>query len=251
MITTDQEYFSNLSLLYNVNQPIYALLPSAEVIYNVDLNNRKIDAPEILSIEKDHKSEVVYFSVNRFADYMDLAQTCCVIQYNVSRKINGKTVNKTYFYPVPFFDIYTKADEGKMLFPWCLDASVTVSSGDVEFAICFFKIGTRITDNGQAEYIYTYNLNTLPAKSKIIKGIEEHEITTKEEVTLANLQYKNLWNAINGILENGVSTSLFWTVLPNDFTDPDVDDSAITQELTTIQSEIEQNLDELLKKQKD
>ena len=247
MITTAQEYFSNLSLLHNVNQPIYALLPSAEAIYNVDLNNRKIDAPKTLSIEKDHKSEVVYFSVDRFADYMDLAYTCCVIQYNVTRKVGGKMGNKTYFYPVPFFDIYTKADEGKMLFPWCLDASVTASSGVVEFAICFFKIGTRITDNGQAEYIYTYNLNTLPAKSQIVKGIEEHEITTEEEVVLANLQYKNLWNAVNEIRESGVSASLFWTVLPDDFTDPDVDDSAITQELTAIQSEIEQNRDNLLK----
>lgn len=244
-ITPEKEYFSNLSLLYNVNPPAYASLPAAEILYNIDLNTRKIDAPKVLSIEKDHKSNIVYFSVNRFMDYMDLALTNCIIQYNIEREVKGKKVKKTYFYPVPFFDIYQKATEGKIIFPWALDASVTSASGIVEFSIVFFKIGTKINDNGNAEYIYTYNLNTLPARSEVIKGIEKYEITDEEEKILSDYQYFNLWAAINDIKKDGVGTELFWTILPGTFVNPDVDDSEITEELGNIQSEIENNLKKL------
>lgn len=246
MITSTQEYFSNLNILSNINQPVYAALPSAENIYNIDLNTRTISAPKILSIEKDHKAEVIYFSIDRYADYMDLAQTCCVIQYNVQRKKDNKLVNKTYFYPVPFFDIYKKIEEKKILFPWCLDATVTSASGIVEFSICFFKIGTYINDNGQAEQIYTYKLNTLPAKSEVIQGISQYEITDEEEIILVNSQFENLWNEINRIKESGVTAKLFWTILPNDFTDPPVDDSEIREELGNIQEEIDKNLNDLI-----
>ena len=241
-ITSTQEYFSNLSILANVNEPAYASLPAAETVYEINLNTRRISAPKMLSIEKDHKAEVIYFSVDRFADYMDLAHTCCIIQYNVTRRIDGKVVNKTYFYPVPFFDIYKKASEKKIIFPWCLDASVTSASGIVEFSICFFKIGTRINDNGQAEQIYTYKLSTLPAKSEVVKGITQYEISDEEEKVLVNIQFANLWNAINEIKESGVSSQLFWVILPSDFTDPIVDDSAIAQELGDIQREIDTSL---------
>lgn len=242
--TTTQEYFSNLSLLHNVNAPAYALLSSANNIYNIDLNTRKIDAPKVLSVEKDHKSEVVYFSVDRFADYMDLANTCCIIQYNVERKIDGKPVKKSYYYPVPFFDIYSKAKEQKIIFPWCLDTSVTATSGYVEFSIQFFKTGTHIKDNGEAELIYTYNLRTLPAQSEVVKGIFDHEITNADELLLVQEQYNKLWGAISA-LEEGIATQLYWTILPDDFTVPEVDDSEIKQEMTTIQDGIEENIEEL------
>jgi hypothetical protein len=67
---------------------------------------------------------------------------------------------KTCFYPVPFYDIYTKIEEGKIIFPWNLDYNVTKEPGSVQFSIRFFKIDTRITENNDAELILTYNLNT-------------------------------------------------------------------------------------------
>jgi hypothetical protein len=42
MITTAEEYFANLNLIYNINPPAYALLPSAENIYDIDINTRTI-----------------------------------------------------------------------------------------------------------------------------------------------------------------------------------------------------------------
>jgi hypothetical protein len=104
MVTTAQEYFANLDLLQNVNQPAYALLPSAENIYHIDVNSRIIDTPKFLSVERDYKSETIYFAIDRFVDYMDLAQTCCIIQFNNANKDQG-----TRFYRVPFYDIYKLA----------------------------------------------------------------------------------------------------------------------------------------------
>ena len=101
MITTYEEYNSSLHLVNNANPPIYAMLPSAENIYNIDASTREVDAPKFLSVEKDHKSETVYFIVDRFVDYMDLATTCCAITYtNVNAGISR--INH-----VPFYDIYT------------------------------------------------------------------------------------------------------------------------------------------------
>ena len=245
-ITTEKEYFSNLNLLYNINQPAYALLPTADQIYRIDLKTRKVNAPSILSIEQDHKSEVIYFEVDRFADFMDLAQTCCVIKYNVQRKIKNELVKRSYIYPVPFFDIYKKLNEKKLVFPWVLDASVTATPGTVEFSIQFYKIGTRIKDDGQAELIYTYSLNTLPVQSKVEKGIYEYEITVEQEQKLLAGQFEGLWSAVNSIQQSGVNAQLYWTVLPSSYVIPEINDDEITAELTEIESEVENNLKELL-----
>ena len=68
MVTTAQEYYSKLNLILNENPPTYAVLPTAENIYNIDINTRVIDAPNFLSIEKDHKAETIFFIVDRYAD---------------------------------------------------------------------------------------------------------------------------------------------------------------------------------------
>lgn len=80
MITTAAEYEQYLARIQDENAPSIAiLLPSDERIYNVDLNSRKIEAPEFLSVEKDHHAECIYFMVDRFFDNMDLSNTVCVI----------------------------------------------------------------------------------------------------------------------------------------------------------------------------
>jgi hypothetical protein len=71
--TTHIEYPANLDILQNVNQPAYALLSAAEKIYDINIDNRTISNQNIVVVEKDHKSKTIYFSVDRFVDYMDLA----------------------------------------------------------------------------------------------------------------------------------------------------------------------------------
>lgn len=201
MVTTPLEYYNKLNLVLNENPPAYAILPSAENIYNIDLNTRVVNAPEFLGIERDHKSETIYFIVDRYSDYIDLATTSCTITYVNARK-------ESRVYNVPFYDIYTYASEGKMLIPWCLDATVAAAAGNVSFAIQFYKIGERINPDGISEKVLTYNLNTLPAMSQIKEGMEISKLDSSYLLTASQAQILQ-----KQIDEIEVLQDVYWTVL--------------------------------------
>ena len=178
MITTEKEYLEALFRIQTENAPILAILPSAEKTHIIDLNSRAVSAPEFLSVERDHKSETIYFEVDRFYDYMDLATTICVIQY-----INAK--GNVGIYAAPFYDIYTLASKNKMLIPWCIDGKASEAAGVVEFSIRFYRM-----DNDGKEYVY--NLNTFPVKSKILYGLEVKELDTTGQYDIPNSDYLRL-----------------------------------------------------------
>lgn len=224
MITTPQEYLANLDILQSVKQPTHALLPAAETIYNIDVNSRIIEAPEFVSVERDHKSETLYFAVDRFVDYMDLASTCCIIQYKNAKK-------KTRYYAVPFYDIYKLADKKKIVFPWCLDGNTTEATGSISFAIQFFKIGERLKDDNTPEVYLTYSLNTQVANSKILKGMEEQQLSAVDEYYLKATQYQELASRIQNLEQ---FNKVYWTIVTDPLIEP-----ANTDE---IQEELEEVL---------
>lgn len=86
MIATAQEYYNTIDRLQNIKPPAYALLPVTQKVYAIDVNARTVEAPEFVSVEKDHLAEVIYFSIDRFVDYMDLVNTSCMIIYNNAKK---------------------------------------------------------------------------------------------------------------------------------------------------------------------
>ena len=208
MITTAEQYNAHLHLIYNNNPPTYAALPDADNIYNIDIRTREIDAPRFLSVEKDHESETIYFIIDRYAGYMDLSKVNCVIYYTNANK-------KSYAYAVPFYDIYTYSHVNKMIIPWCLDRTVTEGQGTVEFFIQFFLIKEG---EDESENVFSYILNTLPAKSQILKGMTVQPF--EEEYKLNATQYDILLNEINTIkgyfYENGDKDKMIithWTIL--------------------------------------
>jgi hypothetical protein len=201
MVTTAQEYWTKLHLVLNENPPTYALLPSAENIYNIDVNSRTVDAPPFLAIEGDHKSETIYFIVDRYVDYIDLSTMCCMISY-----VNAK--NESRVYQVPFYDIYTYAAQGKILVPWCLDATVAATAGVVQFSIQFYRVGEIINSDGLAEKVLNYSLNTLPARSVVLEGMEVGEVDSSYLLTAS--QFQILSDAIQKI---DALNDIYWTVL--------------------------------------
>lgn len=205
MVTTADEYFSKLHLTLNENPPAYARLPSAENIYNIDAKTRIVDAPEYLGVERDHKAEVIYFVIDQKVDYMDMSQTCCVINY-----IND-TTNMARSYIVPFYDIYTLATEGKMLIPWNLDATALSAAGNVRFQFHFYKVGEVIDEtSGETKKILTYSLNTRPATSKVLPGME---VAKQDSDYLIDAdEFQILSNRINEVSQY---QQLYWTVLTN------------------------------------
>ena len=159
MQTISTEYWRNLYRIQQDNNlpSLAILLPSTENIYDIDLNTRKVEAPEFLSNYTDHDAEVIYFKCDRFFDYMDLANTNIIIQYK-----NAK--GESRIYAVPFVDVATCSLENKMLIPWCVDGNVTAKAGEVTFSIRFYKI------DRDGEFLQ-YSLATLPAKSQVLETL--------------------------------------------------------------------------------
>ena len=134
MITTPQDYYNLYHRIQSENAPSLAiLLPTDEKIYEIDLNKRTIEAPEYLSVEKDHRAEVVYFKVNRFYDFFDLSQSVCVVQYN-------NALGESRVYVVPYYDIDTLSEDDMLLFPWAIDGEVTKAGGIIEYNVRFYKL---------------------------------------------------------------------------------------------------------------
>lgn len=210
MITTQEEYNRLLYKIQDENaQTTAILLPSTERIFEIDLNSRKIEAPEFLSVAHDHRAETLYFVVDRYFDHWDLSKSTCVIQY-----INAN--NESYIYSPPYYDVETLGDEfeNKMIIPWNISGAVTTYPGDVTFSFRFYHIDpysvaqTYIDDNGnehipEGETKFVYNLETLPATSKVLYGIGT-EILNEEYYEIAPSEVLNIYQKIDEINKRNV-----------------------------------------------
>lgn len=160
MITSLQEYYKLLYMIQDENAPELAVLvPGNEPILKIDLQTRKIDAPEYLSVATDHRSETIFFKVNRYFDNVDLSTMSCVIQF-----INAN--GESGMYVVPFYDVsatHPDVTEDEMLVPWVIEGKVTEAAGNVVYSVQFFRVA-------ESAARYTYNLNTLTAQSKVLEG---------------------------------------------------------------------------------
>ena len=186
MITNPIDYYNAIQQIKDKNKPQYAiLLPTDENIYNIDLSTREVEAPEYLSLYTDQYAETVYFKADRYYDNMDLADTVCTIQYvnDGVKKLTGEE-DEGRVYLVPFIDIFTFKKENKILIPWQISGEVARVPGNITFSIRFFKLN----EIGQ----YIYNINTLPAKSKILNGLdlnlEEYDDIYKDSDIITSLE---------------------------------------------------------------
>lgn len=179
------------------NRPVLSIvLPSEEKTFDVDLNSRTISVPTFLSVSKDHRAETIYFLVDRYYEYKDLAQTSCMIEFINADGEGG-------FYLVPFYDItsyqgYIDDDdiehEAKMLVPWCIEGVATKGFGPVQFAIRFYEL-----DEDQH---FIYNLRTQVATAQVLQGMDESELDAHLDTDLM----ANLLEQINYKLDQAEST---------------------------------------------
>ena len=217
MITTPEEYFEHLWGIeardqeghvinpFN-NRPILSvILPSDERTFDVDLSAREISVPTFLSVSKDHRAETVYFLVDRYYEYKDLAQTSCIVEFINAAGEGG-------FYLVPFYDIssYPRfideddiAHEAKMLIPWLIEGDVTKVAGDVQFVLRFYELD----DKNEA---FIFNLRTKVATGTVLNGLDETVIDDSINTDFM----ANIAQQINAKLDS-VETTIYWTDLPN------------------------------------
>lgn len=162
MITNSEEYLDFLTKIQN-GTPTYELrIPSDEPIYEVDLNSRIINAPAFLSVETDHDAELIYFSIDRYFENIDLLTCTGLVLFK-----NAK--NEEYAYLIPAYDITTQPN--KIIFGWNIQGAVTKYSGNVQFAFKFFKLGEKFDEESASfKKILEFDLNTRIAKSQILSG---------------------------------------------------------------------------------
>ncbi len=158
MIVSPQEYNSLIHRLVDPNEfSAFFRIPEEEPIHEIDLSQRLIHAPEFLSVEEDHNSEVIWFMVDRFYDNIDLYESSCWIQY-----INAN--GEEYFYAAPLLVGVEKYGNEKVLIPWAISKEVAKKTGIIQFSFQFFKLSE---DNLK----FLYVLNTQVAKSRILTGL--------------------------------------------------------------------------------
>ena len=159
MITSRSEYLSKLAEIQVAKDlDYYQPIPETEKIYQVNLNERTIEAPKHLSVTNDHEAEIIFFEVDRYYDLQDLMQTTCLITY-----VNA--AGEPFIYNVPRLDGMTKRDEGKIIIPWVVGQDAVIKAGIVRFSLQFYIIDP-------ISLKFTYKLNTEPAQTRVLQGLE-------------------------------------------------------------------------------
>lgn len=192
-----------------------------EPIYNIDLDSRIVEAPEYLSVKYDHNAETIYFAVDRYFDNVDLSNVFCIVQY---QNANPDISQGGYIYSVPYFDTTSLADENKMLFQWAIEGPATAFSGTITFSIKFYEIDLQTIDSVDGtsfnQKFYKYLLNTQPAKSKIMHGLDVQATSGNYYFTATEVE--TIYQRIEEISRRN---DLYWITLASDGTmyDPNAD----------------------------
>ena len=198
-IASEEEFKTQLEVyekLYrrsdNYTSPLQ--IPSNEPIMKIDLNSRTIEAPEYLSVQYDHNAETVFFIVDQYFDSVDLSTKTCIVQYK-------NALEEDRIFIVPYYDL--SYEEGKIVFPWCISGEATKVSGPVEFSVRFYEVDI---DNRK----FSYNLNTQPAKSKVLHGMKS---TIPEEYCSLDVQFEQ--EVLDRLARVERAYNLYWLEINN------------------------------------
>lgn len=178
------------------------IVPSNKKLYNIDLNTREVEAPEMLSVQSEHYAETVYFLVDRYYDNMDLAQTNCVIQYVIN--------DKSYVYAVPFCDVTTY--NGKIIIPWSISISATQESGTIRFLVRFYLIDDKSVLDANGDYDpsgaeFAYSLSTLTATSRVVRTLPQKDFVSEDTDFQIPERYFEFVNYINTLIDQ---STVYW-----------------------------------------
>ena len=177
----------NVPTFYQAKVDYYRILPD-EIIYNIDLNSRTVEAPPSLGVYMDNNAEVVWFSVDRFYDDVDLFGALCYIQYK--NALNENYICWTTSQVIP------KTDHNKLYIPWPISIAATKAVGKVTFSFQFFKT----SEDKQRVY---YSINTKTATSQILPGLHVDPLDDFIEYDdTVNPQYSELLKTLNEMAED-------------------------------------------------
>ena len=173
-ITSLNEYFAYLQQLVNISDEddtnrAFVRLPLDEDFFEIDANSRTIKIPSNsfgrygVGVQGDELAEVVYFTIDRYFDAMDLANPDMniIIQWE-TRDANRQTVagiSRNFGK-----EIVTIDGKSKIVFGWPISSELTNTAGAIKFAVRFYSLGEP--DETQTRKL-VYSLSTLPSEVTI------------------------------------------------------------------------------------
>lgn len=186
--------------------PYFLILPNDEPLLKIDANTRKIDTKgweSGIGTQGDELAEVIYFSIDRYFDTVDLADPKkeIFIQWENAAGDQGlsMTINKTVNYP---------SAPNKLVFGWPITSDITKAAGNVKFSVRFYE---RNTPASNEEYKLYYSFGTITAVLKVNPS-QDFEISNPDVLSVTN---KNA--IIYGMMRNSTVSGLDVTAIAPTF----------------------------------
>lgn len=219
-------YFSRIVELAN-KDPHFTVLPLDEKPFDIDANKRTIDIPENftangLCVQGDESAEVVFFSIDRYFDSIDLNTQQIAIQWERPDGVIGIS-------PEYIRDITSK--EGKLLFGWVLDSEITAVPGKIKFSVRFYRLATEGDSIKDIEYSFSTLTATATVQPALDLNLTDQNLMHISKEDLQNLMISRLVNSTNkelpipkapifaGVLNTNLDKSTNATILIEDTKD--------------------------------
>ena len=194
-------YYAHMLDYLQIGKPIYLLLPLDEGHFAINANTREIDIPKEFrtcgGVTDDNLCEIAVFTIDRYFDYVDLAnpRVQIVVQWKNAAQKQGLT-------KITLIDKETFYEEGLIRFGWPITKDITEAEGAVQFAVKFFIVDA-VTNEA------THILNTLPATLNIKKGLTLDKDQDIVEVDIANSIFEQFVS--NNVGEvSGMPSTIDW-----------------------------------------
>ena len=189
-ISSLEDYFGNVQEIANLPEgEKYLRMPLDEPMFEIDANSRKIDTSKFtgVQVQGDHAAETIFFSIDRYFDYMDLNNVDIYINWKMGSE-SGHSIN------------FIKSGDiipGKLVFGWPIAKEFTGKSGALSFGVEFFR-----EIDGETKY----SLNTLISTLNIKDGLV---LTDPMVVDISSDIKSNLINSSFGEGEAAVDTAVW------------------------------------------
>lgn len=167
------EYFAYLEDIMAATsgdqQKFFVRLPLDEDVFAINADTRTISVPANFNragvgVQGDEMAEVVYFTIDRFFDSMDLANA----EMNIAIQWEAKNAAKETISGISKnFGKDIESIPGKIIFGWPISSELTQTSGTIKFAVRFYMIDT-IDEVRQ----FTYSFTTLPAEIAVNASLD-------------------------------------------------------------------------------
>lgn len=158
-------YFAHIDKLVSLH-PKYVLIPSDENPFEIDANTRTIKVPASFSkcagVVGDNMCEIITFTIDRYFDYVDLANAHICVQWKLPDGEEGIS-------HIGLIDLNTAS--GKIRFGWPLTDALTKNAGNITFSVRFYVEKVIVDKDNLEQSQFVYLFNTLPATVPIKAGL--------------------------------------------------------------------------------